>query len=476
MKITPVILSGGIGTRLWPLSRQSYPKQFLQIFDEFSLFQHTCNRVNNSLFAPAVILGNYTHRFLIQEQLEELAVAQSKIILEPTARNTAPAALISAFWAIERDEDALLLLLPSDHHITDPAAFNETIKKGIPAAQAGAIVAFGIRPDSPHTGYGYIKIKQTTGSLLDVERFVEKPDRETALSYLEDGKHLWNSGIFLMSVTTLIANFERHAPDLLEPCRRALGDARTDLEFLVLDEQAYQACRSISLDHAIMEKSENITCVGFDLDWSDMGSWAAMAELMEKKPNGNAARGNVVLNETENCLVYSDGPLVAVCGIENAVVVATGDSVLVIAKDKVESVKQVVDHIKNNGGSQINNHNRVYRPWGWFECLSEGDRFQVKSLMVKPGKKLSLQKHAHRSEHWVVVKGSVEVTLEEKISVLSENQSTFIPRGSVHRLHNPGRFPAYLIEVQSGDYLGEDDIERIEDDFNRLDVEEIEYC
>ncbi len=471
MQITPVILSGGSGTRLWPLSRESYPKQFLQIFDGLSLFQRTCDRVNKNLFAPPLVLANHAHRFLVQEQLEQLKTTHSGIIIEPNLRNTAPAALVSALFAAERDENALLLILPSDHYITDHAAFIDVVRKAIPAAQSGAIVTFGIAPDSPHTGYGYIKVKEAAGCLLDVEKFVEKPDRKTAKSYLEQGKHLWNAGIFLVSAKTLIANFEHHAPDLLDPCRRALRDARNDLDFLVLDEHAYQACRSASLDRAIMEKSENISCIPFDLNWNDMGSWQAMADLMEKSPDGNATRGNVVLEEATNNLVYSQGPLVAVSGLDNIVVVATGDSVLVIAKDKVESVKQIVNQIRNNGGRQTLTHNRVYRPWGWYERLSEGERFQVKSLMVKPGKKLSLQKHVHRSEHWVVVKGTVEVRLGEKISVLSENQSTFIPQGSVHRLHNPGKFPAYLIEVQSGDYLGEDDIERIEDDFNRLEVE-----
>jgi len=470
MQITPVILSGGSGTRLWPLSRESYPKQFLQIFDGLSLFQRTCDRVNKNLFTPPLVLANHAHRFLIQEQLEELKTTHSGIILEQDLRNTAPAALISALFAAERDENALLLLLPSDHYITDHAAFIDVVRKGIPAAQNGAIVTFGIRPDKPHTGYGYIKVKQAAGCLLDVEKFIEKPDLETATSYLAQGKHLWNAGIFLSSARTLISNFEHHAPDLLEPGRKALKDARSDLDFLVLDEHAYQACRSVSLDRAIMEKSENITCVRFDLSWSDMGSWQAMADLMEKSPDGNATRGNVVLKEAINCLVYSEGPLVAVSGLDNIAVVATADSVLVIAKDKVEGVKQIVNQIRSNGGRQTLTHNRVYRPWGWYERLSEGKRFQVKSLMVKPGKKLSLQKHLHRSEHWVVVKGTVEVTLREKISVLSENQSTFIPQGSMHRLHNPGKSPAYLIEVQSGDYLGEDDIERIEDDFNRLNV------
>jgi len=470
MQITPVILSGGSGTRLWPLSRETYPKQFLQIFDELSLFQRTCDRVNKNLFAPPLVLANHAHRFLVQEQLEQLKTTHSGIIIEPDLRNTAPAALVSALFAAERDENALLLLLPSDHYITDHTAFIDVVRKAIPAAQSGAIVTFGIRPDSPHTGYGYIKVKQVAGGLLDVEKFVEKPDPKTATSYLEQGNHLWNAGIFLVSAKTLISNFEHHAPDLLEPCRRALSGARNDLDFLILDEHAYQACRSISLDRAILEKSGDISCIPFDLNWSDMGSWQAMADLMEKNPDGNATHGNVVLEEATNNLVYSEGPLVAVSGLDNIVVVATGDSVLVIAKDKVERVKQIVNQIRNNGGRQTLTHNRVYRPWGWYERLSEGERFQVKSLMVKPGKKLSLQKHVHRSEHWVVVKGTVEVRLGEKISVLSENQSTFIPQGSVHRLHNPGKFPAYLIEVQSGDYLGEDDIERLEDDFNRLEV------
>ncbi len=471
MQITPVILSGGSGTRLWPLSRDSYPKQFLQIFDGLSLFQRTCDRVNKNLFTPPLILANHAHRFLIQEQLEHLKTTHSGIIIEPDLRNTAPAALVSALFTAGRDENPVLLLLPSDHYITDHTAFIDVVRKAIPAAQSGAIVTFGIRPHNPHTGYGYIKVKETAADLLDVEKFIEKPDQETAQTYLEDGNYLWNAGIFLASAKTLISNFEHHAPDLLAPCRTALSNAGNDLDFLVLDEHAYKACRSISLDCAIMEKSENIACISFDLNWHDMGSWQAMADMMEKSSDGNATRGNVVLEEATNNLVYSQGPLVAVSGLDNIVIVATGDSVLVIAKDKVESVKQLVNQVKINGGHQTLTHNRVYRPWGWYERLSEGNRFQVKSLMVKPGKKLSLQKHAYRSEHWVVVKGTVEVRLGEKISILSENQSTFIPRGSVHRLHNPGSLPAYLIEVQSGDYLGEDDIERIEDDFNRLDVE-----
>lgn len=469
MQIIPVILSGGSGTRLWPLSRESFPKQFLRIFDGLSLFQRTCDRVNKNLFTPPLVLANHAHRFLIQEQLEQLKAAHSGIILEPDLRNTAPAALVSALFAAKRDENAMLLLLPSDHYITDHAAFIDVVRKALPAAQSGAIVTFGIKPESPHTGYGYIKVKQAEGCLFDVEEFVEKPDRQTAESYLEHGKYLWNAGIFLVSARTLISSFESHASDLLDPCRAALNGACNDLDFLVLNQDAYQACRTVSLDCAIMEKSENISCARFDLNWSDMGSWQAMADLMEKNPEGNATHGNVVFEQAANNLVYSEGPLVAVSGLDNIAVVATGDSVLVIAKDKFENVKQIVNRIKSNGGCQTLTHNRVYRPWGWYERLSKGDRFQVKSLMVKPGKKLSLQKHACRSEHWVVVKGTVKVTLGEKISVLSESQSTFIPQGSVHRLHNPGKSPAYLIEVQSGNYLGEDDIERIEDDFNRMD-------
>ena len=419
------------------------------------------------MFAPPLILGNHSHRFLIQEQLQELNIAHSGIVLEPDLRNTAPAALVSALMAADKDDSSLLLLLPSDHYITDDAAFCRIVQKAITAAQGGAIIAFGVRPDTPHSGYGYIKVKGSDGHISDVESFVEKPDRETAQAYLEDGNYLWNAGIFLVSPRTLLSNFKHHAPDLLDPCSKALDTARNDLDFLVLDEDAFRSCRSISLDRAIMEKSENIACIPFDLSWSDMGGWEAMWDVMAKRSDANATHGNVVLNQTTNCLVYSEGPLVAVSGLDNIVVVATGDSVLVIARDKVEDVKQVVSHIKNNGGTQAVSHNRVYRPWGWYELLSEGDRFQIKSLMVKPGKKLSLQKHIHRSEHWVVVKGTVEVTLGEKVSVLNENQSIFIPQGSLHRLHNPDQFPAYLIEVQSGDYLDEDDIERIEDDFNR---------
>jgi mannose-1-phosphate guanylyltransferase/mannose-6-phosphate isomerase len=465
--IHPFILSGGSGTRLWPLSRKAYPKQFLALTGgDKSLFQMSCERFDAPAFASPIILGGNDHRFIIAEQMREIGVKPASIVLEPVGRNTAPAAAIAALVAAERSEDALLLLAPSDHIIADPEAFRQTVMRGVPAARDGALITFGVTPTGPHTGYGYIEA-QGEGAALAVKRFIEKPSQETAATYVASGNFYWNAGIFLASAQSLIAAFEAHAPEIIEGCRRALLRASVDLDFLRLDPQVYAAVPDISIDYAIMEKAQNVCCVPLTGKWSDLGAWPAIWEVVDKDGDGNAARGDVLFHDSKRSYGYSEAACLAVVGLEDVLVVATKDAILVASKEHAQSVKDVVDQLKQNGRPEVVFHKRVYRPWGWFEGLDRGDRFQVKRIMVKPGAQLSLQSHYHRAEHWIVVEGTLEVTVENQIQLLNENQSTYIPLGARHRLANPGRIPAYLIEVQSGSYLGEDDIVRYEDIYGR---------
>lgn len=464
--VQPIILSGGAGTRLWPLSREAFPKQFLALFGEHSLLQQACERVQGPGFDAPAILANDEHRFLIGEQMQALGIMPTAIVLEPFGRNTAPAALVAALMAAETDPDKLILLLPSDHLIADAQGFRDAVGRGAPEAAAGHIVTFGVRPDAPETGYGYIEVAGE-GAALDVVRFVEKPDEATAQTYVESGRHFWNAGIFLFKASTMVAEFERQAPDLLETCRASLAGAKSDLDFLRLDAEAYGRCRSISLDYAIMEGARSIKCVPLDIQWSDLGSWSALWQAMDKDDDGNVSTGDVILQDTRNSYVHTDDAAVCVIGLDDVFVVATRDAILVAAKDKAQAVKEMVAELKARGRGEVAVHSRVYRPWGWYEGLSKGDRFQVKCLMVKPGGRLSLQSHHHRSEHWVVVSGTAQVTVDNEVSLLTENQSTYIPLGARHRLENPGKVGAYLIEVQSGRYLEEDDIVRYEDVYNR---------
>lgn len=467
--IYPAILSGGSGTRLWPLSRRAYPKQFLKLVGDESLLQATCRRLADPLFEQPTIIGNQEHRFLIGEQLGEIGVEARRIILEPVARNTAPAAAVAALLAAADDEQALVLLLPSDHVVPDSDAFVRCLRAGMEAAREGALVTFGVAPDSPHTGYGYLEVAEETGDVRPVARFVEKPDREAAEHYVESGRFFWNAGIFLFAARSLLSQFETHAPETLHACRRAVEGARKDLDFLRLDEAAYAEAQNISLDYAIMEKADTVRCVPLETRWSDVGSWSGIWEIMDKDGAGNVThgQGEVILHEAANCFAYSDHACVSLVGLDNVLVVVTKDAVLVAAQDHAESVARVVDHLKANGRNEVVWHNRVYRPWGWYEGLSEGDRFQVKCLMVKPGAQLSLQSHHHRAEHWVVVKGTASVTVGEETRLVAENESTYIPLGEKHRLANPGKIPALLIEVQSGAYIGEDDIVRFDDAYGR---------
>ncbi|HUU23983.1 MAG TPA: mannose-1-phosphate guanylyltransferase/mannose-6-phosphate isomerase [Methyloceanibacter sp.] len=468
--VSPFILCGGAGTRLWPLSREAFPKQFQKIAGDETLFQQTCRRVSGGFFSAPFVLSNQKHRFLISDQLQDIGVEDATIVLEPAGRNTAPATCIASLIAERADPDSFVLLLPSDHIISDPAAFVASIEIGLAAAKEGALVTFGVEPDCPHTGYGYIETEKANSADLPVLRFVEKPSREVAEKYLESGGFYWNSGIFLFRAATMLKLMESLAPEILATSRQALSDATEDLSFLRLGD-VYADAPDISFDYAIVEKTSNIRCVPLSTSWSDLGSWSAVWNQMEKDETGNAVYGEgkneIMFADTTGSYAYSDHGCVALVGLDNVVVVATEDAVLVASKDSAESVKDVVTRLNANGQTHALYHNRIHRPWGWYQTLNRGDRYQVKRIMVKPGGILSLQSHYHRSEHWVVVRGTLEVTKGDHVELLCENQSTYIPVGSRHRLANLGRIPAYLIEIQSGAYLDEDDIVRYEDAYQR---------
>ena len=470
-KIQAFILCGGSGTRLWPLSREAFPKQFHRLTGPESLFQRTCRRLCGETFADLSILSNYQHRFLIQDQLQEIGLSAANIVLEPTARNTGPAACVAALIAGRGDPDTLVLLAPSDHAIQDDVSFRESVQLGSDSAQQGAFVTFGVVPDSPHTGYGYIEAGEVLcgkNAPLPVKRFVEKPSRESAEVFVDSSRFFWNAGIFLFKAATLLELFQIHAPDILTSCRQALNETINDLGFHALGT-SYQRAPSISLDYAILEKATNIVCIPLETLWSDVGSWSELWAFLNKDLQGNVVKGEgpVILENTSGSFAYSDHACVAVVGVENVVVVAMGDAVLVASKDSGESIKALVSDLKGDGQAIALQHSRVYRPWGWYQGVNRGERYQVKCIMVKPGGQLSLQSHHHRSEHWVVVKGTLEVTKGEETTLLTENQSTYIPIGEKHRLGNPGKIPAFLIEVQSGPYLDEDDIVRFEDIYGR---------
>ena len=421
--------------------------------------------VGSTLRSSSPISGTV---FLLPSNWTRFHASSATIVLEPIGRNTAPAACTAALLAANDDPDKLVLLLPADHVISDSGAFADAVSLGAAAAAGGALVTFGVEPDCPHTGYGYIETEKSNSPVVKVQRFVEKPSRQTAEEFIDSGNFYWNAGIFLFKASTLLALLETHAPSIIEICRRALADKTEDLGFLKLSP-IYKDVSSISLDYAIAEKANNLRCVPLKTPWSDVGSWSALWSLLEKSDAGNVAigSGEVLLEETSGSLVYSNHALVAVVGLKDVVIAATEDAVLVVSKAESEAVRTIVEHLKRNGRSHTLDHLRVYRPWGWYQTLNQGDRYQVKCIMVKPGATLSLQSHFHRSEHWVVVKGTLEVTKGDKVELLSENQSTYIPLGEKHRLANPEKFPAFLIEVQSGSYLNEDDIVRFEDAYGR---------
>ncbi|MCO5735825.1 MULTISPECIES: mannose-1-phosphate guanylyltransferase/mannose-6-phosphate isomerase [Stenotrophomonas maltophilia group] len=463
--IVPVILSGGSGTRLWPLSRAAYPKQFLPLVGDDTMLQATWKRVASIAGAAPIVVANQEHRFMAAEQLRECKVLPQALILEPVGRNTAPAIAIAALQALANGEDALLLVLPSDHVVRNEAAFHAAVKQAAIAAEGGKLVTFGIVPTAPETGYGYIKAAVGEG-VRAVDRFVEKPNLATAEQYVASGEYFWNSGMFLFKASRYLGELETLQPTILAACRQALDKAARDNDFIRLDAEAFAASPNDSIDYAVMEKTADAAVVPLDAEWNDVGSWSALWEVSDKDADGNACHGDVIVLDCKDSYAYGNR-LIAMVGLQDVVVVETDDAVFVGHKDRVQDVKEIVGRIKRDGRSEAAAHRKVYRPWGAYDSIDNGARFQVKRITVRPGATLSLQMHHHRAEHWIVVSGTAEVTRGEEVILLSENQSTYIPLGVTHRLKNPGKLPLELIEVQSGSYLGEDDIVRFEDSYGR---------
>lgn len=468
--LIPLILSGGSGTRLWPVSRKNLPKQFLSLTGQGTLFQQTVERTRllPGVGAP-IVVASEDHRFLVAEQLLESGIKGAKIVLEPSARNTAPAIALGALTAIEKDPEAILLVLPADHLIGDSESFSEGVRKALPSARAGWLVTFGIRPDRPETGFGYIRRSESIGEgAYQVAQFVEKPALQTAEAYIADGGYDWNSGMFMFEAARFLEELDQHAPEMLAAVHAAYASAKADLDFVRIDADAFAKVPDNSIDYAVMEKTTRAAVIPVTCDWSDIGSWSALWLAGIRDTQGNLREGDTIAVDTSNSLLRShERHLLATVGVDDLIVVTTPDATLVAHRDAAQDVKRVVDELKAAGRSEHSLHRIVRRPWGSYDSIESGERFQVKRIVVKPGASLSLQKHHHRAEHWIVVSGTAEVTSDERVFLLAENQSTYIPLGSVHRLRNPGKVPLELIEVQSGSYLGEDDIVRIEDVYGR---------
>ncbi|GBR70474.1 mannose-1-phosphate guanylyltransferase/mannose-6-phosphate isomerase [Gluconobacter kanchanaburiensis] len=469
-KIVPVILSGGSGSRLWPVSRSSYPKQFWPLLTERSLIQETALRGARAGLAAPIVICNAEHRFIVAEQLRDVGVDDARIVLEPVGRNSAPAITAAAFLVAETDPDAVLWIMAADAAITDEAALYSALEQAVTAAADGRIVTFGMTPTRVETGYGYIE----SGALLsgidgvfEVSRFVEKPDLATAETFFRDGRYLWNSGMFVTRADVFLSEIEAFEPSIHSHVGQAVLNRKSDLDFDRLDDASFRQSPDISVDYAVAERTKRAAVVPGTFGWSDIGSWDALWDLSPKDAEGNATFGDVFLDGTRNCYVRSDGIVATVAGVEDLVVVVTQDAVMVSHRDRAQDVKHMVSRLKKAGRKEAAAHNRMYRPWGFYESLIQADRFQVKRIVVEPGQKLSLQKHFHRAEHWVVVGGTALVTRDADQIMVRENESVYLPLGCVHRLENPGRIPLTLIEVQSGPYLGEDDIVRIEDVYSR---------
>ncbi len=478
MSIIPVILSGGSGTRLWPLSRASHPKQFLSLLGQETLFQAAMRRLKGLPDCrPPILVCNEQHRFLAAEQARAIDALPETILLEPEGRNTAPAVACAALHALTLESDPVLLVLSADHLILDVAAFQQAVLRALVAARAGWLVTFGIVARQPETGFGYIHkgavLAELEGSgsadaVFKVDRFIEKPDKITAQALVDSGEYVWNSGLFLFQASAYLTELNRFAPEIHDACRHALAKGVEDLDFLRLDACAFKASPGVSIDYAVMEKTRQAAVVPMDVGWSDLGSWSAIWEAGEQDAEGNVIHGDVILSGVSNTHVRAESRLVAAIGLEDLIVVETADAVLVARRDRVQDVKNIVAQLQESQREELVVHRKVYRPWGSYECLSAAPRFQVKRITVKPGGVLSLQKHRFRAEHWVVVKGQAKVTRGEEILMLDEDQSTYIPVGLRHRLENQGQTPLELIEVQSGSYLGEDDIVRFEDQYGRV--------
>jgi len=466
--LTPVVMAGGTGSRLWPLSRQLNPKQFLKLCGDNTLLQQTLSRLDGLEIAPPAIICNEAHRFMVAEQLRQSLVTDAHILLEPVGRNTAPAIALAALNATVNGEDPVLLMLAADHFIADDKAFQEAVQAAEVLARKNKLVTFGIVPTHAETGYGYI---QRGASLpqqgFEVARFVEKPDSVTAQDYLDSGNYYWNSGMFMFKASVYLEALREFRPDILDACIRAFEGGSQDMDFVRVDETAFANCPDESIDYAVMEKTSDAAVIPLDAGWSDIGSWSALWEIGEKDSAGNVYKGDSLAINTRNSLIHAEHKLVATVGVEGLIVVETKDAMLVAHKDHVQDVKKVVEAIKNDGRHEHMNHREVYRPWGVYDSIDNGERYQVKRITVKPGAKLSVQMHHHRAEHWIVVSGTAKVTIGDDQFLLTENQSTYIPVGQVHCLENPGVIPLELIEVQSGSYLGEDDIVRLKDQYGR---------
>ncbi|MEQ9519917.1 MAG: mannose-1-phosphate guanylyltransferase/mannose-6-phosphate isomerase [Parvibaculum sp.] len=471
MKVFPVILSGGVGSRLWPTSRALYPKQLLPLVSERAMLQETAARVTDpAIFAAPMVISNEDHRFVIAAQMQEMGLKPLAHVLEPEGRNTAPAAAAAAEIALLEDEEAILLILPADHHIGDQSAFLSAIAAGAALAQEGRLVTFGIIPTAPETGYGYIR----EGGLIgegrgrEVAKFVEKPAADVARSYLDEGGYYWNAGIFMFRADTILGEMRAHCPEIPKYVREAVKLGSRDNDFFRLDASSFGRCPSDSIDYAVMEHTQAAAVIPVDMDWSDIGSWSALWDIGAKDKSGNVISGDVLTVDAENCYIRAENNLIAAVGIQDLVIVETGDVVMVASRDRVQDVKALVQKVAEAGRTEHHVHSRVYRPWGYYEGLDEGERHQVKHLMVNPGASLSLQLHHKRAEHWVVVKGEALVTVGDKVQTLKENESVYIPLETKHRLENPGCEPLSIIEVQSGSYLGEDDIVRFDDVYGRV--------
>ncbi|NBA98232.1 mannose-1-phosphate guanylyltransferase/mannose-6-phosphate isomerase [Pseudomonas sp. R5(2019)] len=467
--VLPIIMAGGSGSRLWPLSRQLNPKQFLALGNtDESMLQTSINRLENLNLLNPLIICNEEHRFIAAEQLRQLGNNDSSIILEPVSRNTAPAITLAALHSIQNGNDPFLLILAADHHIENNKAFEAAVSNAFKLASTGKLVTFGIKPTHPETGYGYISMgEELEYGGYAVRSFVEKPDASTAQKYIASGDYLWNSGMFMFKASHYLEELKKYHVDIFNACEKSLNSCSTDSSFIRIDSDSFKSCPDISVDYAVMEKTTSAAMVSLDAGWSDIGSWSALWAISDKSDSGNVLKGDILAHDTNNTYVHSDNRLIATVGIDNLIVIETKDAVLIAHKDKVQDVKKIVDQLKINGRTEHLLHREVYRPWGAYDSIDKGERYQVKRITVKPGAKLSVQMHHHRAEHWIVVSGTAKVTNGENTYLVTENQSTYIPIGQVHALENPGVIPLELIEVQSGSYLGEDDIVRFEDKYGR---------
>lgn len=462
INIQPIIMAGGSGSRLWPLSRTHYPKQFISLVNQETMLQNTVNRLDNLPKEDPIIICNNEHRFMVAEQLRELDIKNASIILEPIGRNTAPAIALAAFKAISDNKDPLLLVLAADHIITNEQAFIDSVNNARVAAENGMLVTFGIVPTHPETGYGYIKQGELfDNGIFSVEAFVEKPDFNTANYYLEQGNYSWNSGMFLFKASTYLSELKKYNLSIFDTCQVAISSSYTDLDFIRISKELFSQCPDDSIDYAVMEKTDKAVVVPMDAGWSDVGSWSALWDVHKKDCNGNATRGDVILDSTSNSYIYSQNKLVTTVGIDNLVIVETQDAILVANKDNVQDVKNIVNQLKQQERSEYRQHREVFRPWGKHDQIAEGERYHVKKVLVRPGEKTATQIHYHRAEHWIVVSGTAKVTNNDETYLITENQSTYIPVGSAHSFENPGKVNLELIEVRTGSYLAEDDIKRI---------------